>query len=55
MNRYHQPSDEYRADWDLQGAVQLTEIVMALTRSLANSREWPVWASDAEFLRAPKM
>lgn len=55
VNRYHQPSDEYRADWDLQGAVQLTEIVMALTRSLANSREWPVWASDAEFRRAPKM
>ncbi len=55
VHRYHQPSDEYRADWDLQGAVQLTEIVMALTRSLANSREWPVWASDAEFRRAPKM
>jgi Zn-dependent M28 family amino/carboxypeptidase len=55
VHRYHQPSDEYRADWDLRGAVQLTEIVLELTRSLANSRAWPVWASDAEFRRAPKM
>jgi Zn-dependent M28 family amino/carboxypeptidase len=54
-NRYHQPGDAYRADWDLKGAVQLTGIVLDLTRSLANSREWPVWASDAEFRRAPRM
>jgi hypothetical protein len=54
-NRYHQPGDHYRADWDLKGAVQLTTIVLELTRELGNSRVWPTWAPTAEFRRAPKM
>ena len=54
-NRYHQPGDHYRADWDLKGAVQLTTIVLELTRELANSRVWPTWAPTAEFRRAPRM
>lgn len=54
-HRYHQPGDEYRADWDLRGAVQLTGIVLELTRQLANSREWPTWNADAEFRRAWRM
>lgn len=54
-NRYHQPGDHYRADWDLRGAVQLTTIVLEMTRGLANSRVWPTWAADAEFRRAPRM
>ena len=49
--RYHQPSDEYQADWDLRGAVQLSEIVLQLARQLANSNAWPTWNADAEFKR----
>ena len=50
-NRYHQPSDEYEAAWDLRGAVQLSNIVLEFARTLANSREWPTWNADAEFKR----
>ncbi len=54
-HRYHQPGDEYRADWDLRGAVQLTTIILELTRELANSAVWPEWAQTAEFRRRPNM
>jgi Zn-dependent M28 family amino/carboxypeptidase len=50
-NRYHQPADEYDPAWDLRGAVQLSNIILDLTRQLANSRDWPTWAPDAEFRR----
>jgi Zn-dependent M28 family amino/carboxypeptidase len=48
-HRYHQPSDEYRPDWDLSGAVQLSEIVLRLGRAVANGARRPTWAPDAEF------
>jgi Zn-dependent M28 family amino/carboxypeptidase len=54
-NRYHQPGDEYSPNWNLTGAVQLSTIVLELTRQLAESREWPTWSADAEFHRAPRM
>lgn len=50
-HRYHQPSDEYKADWDLRGAVQLSNIVLSFTRTLAASEAWPMWNKDAEFQR----
>lgn len=54
-NRYHQPSDAYRADFDLTGAVQLSEIVLGFGRWLANAPTVPTWNTDAEFraLRKP--
>jgi Zn-dependent M28 family amino/carboxypeptidase len=48
-HRYHQPSDEYRADFDLSGAVQLSEIVLGFGRMLANVVGVPAWNADAEF------
>ena len=48
-NRYHQPSDEYRPDFDLRGAVQLSEIVLGFGRWVANARTAPTWNPDAEF------
>ena len=48
-HRYHQPSDAYRPDFDLSGAVQLSEIVLGFGRWLANSRTVPTWNADAEF------
>ena len=47
--RYHQPSDEYRPDFDLAGAVQLSEVVFRFGRLLANSPVVPTWNADAEF------
>ena len=51
-NRYHQPSDEYRPDFDLSGAVQLAEIVYRFGLSLGNARTVPTWNADAEFKAA---
>ena len=50
-HRYHQPSDEYRPDFDLRGAAQLSEIVMRFAAFLANSAVYPEWNADAEFRR----
>ncbi|HEU5183368.1 MAG TPA: M28 family peptidase [Gemmatimonadaceae bacterium] len=47
--RYHQPSDEYRPDFDLTGAAQLAEIVLRFGTSVANSSTTPAWNPDAEF------
>lgn len=52
--RYHQPSDEYRHDFDLSGAVQLSEIVLGFGRLIANSTALPTWNADAEFRAARK-
>jgi Zn-dependent M28 family amino/carboxypeptidase len=49
VHRYHQPADEWRADWDLSGAVADLEVYYALGHHLADSREWPAWPSGAEF------
>lgn len=47
--RYHQPSDAYRADFDLTGAAQLAEILLRFGTSVANSTTVPTWNPDAEF------
>jgi Zn-dependent M28 family amino/carboxypeptidase len=47
--RYHQPSDEYRPDFDLTGAVQLSEIVLRFGGIIANTTARPSWNRDAEF------
>ncbi len=48
-HRYHQPSDEWRADWDLSGAVQDLTLFHDLGLDLANSRRWPGWKQGSEF------
>ena len=53
-NRYHQPSDEYKPDFDLSGAVQLSEIVLGFGRWIANASVVPTWNADAEFRSARK-
>jgi Zn-dependent M28 family amino/carboxypeptidase len=50
-DRYHQPADEWSADWNLTGMVADLELLHALGSSLANSRAWPNWSSDSEFRR----
>jgi Zn-dependent M28 family amino/carboxypeptidase len=51
-HRYHQPADEWRADWDLSGEVEDLTLVYDLGRDLANSREWPSWKAGSEFKAA---
>ena len=46
---YHQPSDEYRSDFDLTGAAQLGEIVYRLGLAIGNAERVPTWNADAEF------
>ena len=48
---YHQPSDEYRADLDLRGVVQIGDIVYRFARRLAEAPAMPTWNADAEFRR----
>jgi Zn-dependent M28 family amino/carboxypeptidase len=50
-NRYHQPADNYRPDFDLRGAVQLSGIVLDFAKQLGNDLKWPEWNADAEFHR----
>jgi Zn-dependent M28 family amino/carboxypeptidase len=55
-HRYHQPSDEYRADFDLAGAVQLSTAVLDFATQIANAVALPQWNRDAEFasIRPPR-
>jgi Zn-dependent M28 family amino/carboxypeptidase len=51
-HRYHQPSDEYRPDLDLTGAVQMTDIIYRFARRVADAPGLPTWNADAEFHRS---
>jgi Zn-dependent M28 family amino/carboxypeptidase len=46
---YHQPSDEYRPDFDLSGAVQLAELIASFGLQLASNPDRPKWNPDSEF------
>jgi len=46
---YHQPSDEWHADWDWSGVAENAELLHQVGLRLANSREWPNWSADSEF------
>ena len=49
---YHQPSDEWQANWDWSGVAQNAELLHQVGLKLANSREWPNWSPDSEFRAA---
>jgi Zn-dependent M28 family amino/carboxypeptidase len=46
---YHQPTDEYRDDWDLAGMVEDVRLVFFLTVKAADAREMPRWRRGDEF------
>lgn len=48
-NCYHQPCDDWRADWDLRGAAQDVDLAYAIGRGLADSDQWPTWRPGSEF------
>jgi Zn-dependent M28 family amino/carboxypeptidase len=49
INRYHKPQDEYRADWNWQGAVEDLTLNWQIGRELAVGTAWPNWYPTAEF------
>ncbi len=51
-NRYHQPTDEYSADWDLSGMAQSMNILHEVGARVANSDSWPNWREGNEFRAA---
>jgi Zn-dependent M28 family amino/carboxypeptidase len=51
---YHQPSDEFRADWDLSGAVQDAKLLFLATMAIAEADNIPTWKPGDEFEAARK-
>ena len=49
---YHQPDDEWSANWDLSGMAADAELLHAVGLRLANSPDWPNWSEDSEFRAA---
>ena len=49
---YHQPSDEYRDDWELAGMEQIARFGFLLGLSAANIEQMPTWRPGDEFLPA---
>ncbi|MDB5469902.1 MAG: M28-family zinc peptidase [Caulobacter sp.] len=48
-DKYHQPADEWSADWRMDGMVADLTLLHDLGSDLANSRIWPEWAEGSEF------
>lgn len=46
---YHQPSDEYRADWDLSGAIDDIRLLCHVGLIVAGADEAPAWNKGDEF------
>ncbi|RDI97678.1 peptidase M20 [Dyella solisilvae] len=49
---YHQPSDEWQANWPFTGMARDLQILYTLGYDLANSDTWPNWSKDSEFRAA---
>jgi Zn-dependent M28 family amino/carboxypeptidase len=52
IHKYHQPADQWSADWDLSGEAADATLYYDLGRDLANSDEWPKWKDGSEFKAA---
>jgi Zn-dependent M28 family amino/carboxypeptidase len=47
--RYHQPADEWRADWSFTGMAHDLPLLYRVGETLANSKRWPEWGAASEF------
>ena len=52
VRHYHQPSDEYRDDWDFSGIAQMANFGLILGIEIANLPQLPTWNAGDEFLKA---
>jgi Zn-dependent M28 family amino/carboxypeptidase len=50
--RYHQPGDEWQADWSFTGMARDLQLLYTVGSDLANSDQWPDWSKDSEFRAA---
>jgi Zn-dependent M28 family amino/carboxypeptidase len=50
--RYHQPGDQWQADWSFTGIAHDLRLLYTLGSDLANSNRWPDWSADSEFRAA---
>jgi len=50
--RYHQPSDEYKDDWDFSGMEQFSQFGLLIGIDVANQTAMPTWRAGDEFLPA---
>jgi Zn-dependent M28 family amino/carboxypeptidase len=46
---YHAPSDEVKTDWDLRGAAEDVELLLAVGYRVANAEKLPEWKMGNEF------
>jgi Zn-dependent M28 family amino/carboxypeptidase len=46
---YHAPSDEVKPDWDLSGAAEDDELLLAVGYRVANADKYPEWKPGNEF------
>ncbi|MFV3076267.1 M28 family metallopeptidase [Niveispirillum fermenti] len=51
-DKYHQQSDEWSADWNLDGTKRDLGLLYAVGRGLADGTAWPNWSGDSEFRAA---
>ncbi|MHB8912484.1 MAG: M28 family metallopeptidase, partial [Lysobacter sp.] len=51
-DRYHQPADQWQADWAFTGMARDLELLYAVGSDLANAERWPNWGKDSEFRAA---
>lgn len=49
---YHQPSDEFKDDWDFSGVEQMARVGYAIGWAVANQIPMPSWRPGDEFLKA---
>lgn len=49
---YHQPSDEYREDWDFAGMEEVARLGFLIGMNAANQDKLPTWQPGDEFLPA---
>jgi Zn-dependent M28 family amino/carboxypeptidase len=47
--RYHQPGDEFRGDFDYAGALQQVRLLVRLGWELANTADFPAWSRESEY------
>lgn len=48
-NDYHKPSDEIKPDWDLSGAVEDAQFLLAVGYRIAQGDKFPEWKPGTEF------
>jgi Zn-dependent M28 family amino/carboxypeptidase len=48
---YHQPSDEFRDDWDFRGMIQEADFAMAIGRRVADASAMPKFNANDEFAK----